>query len=68
MAYNVYFSCDSCGATHNWMNHTVSQSTAVSIARSYGWSVGKCGWFCPECRKKRRYEGWLTNISGARML
>ena len=21
MAYNVYFSCDSCGATYNWVNH-----------------------------------------------
>lgn len=54
MAYNVYFSCDSCGATYNWINHAVSYSAAVSIARRYGWSVGKCGWFCPECRKKRR--------------
>ena len=54
MAYNVYFSCDTCGATYNWVNHTVSQSTAARIARSDGWSVGKRGWFCPECRKKRR--------------
>nr|DAL71690.1 MAG TPA: adenylate kinase [Caudoviricetes sp.] len=54
MAYNVYFSCDSCGATYNWINHAVSYSAAVSIARRYGWSVGKRGWFCPERRKKRR--------------
>ncbi len=54
MAYNVYFSCDSCGATYNWVNHAVSYSAAVSIARNYGWSVGKHGWFCSECRKKRR--------------
>ena len=54
MAYNVYFCCDTCGVTHNWVNHTVSLSTAIAIARSYGWSVGKRGWFCPECRKKRR--------------
>lgn len=53
MAYNVYFSCDTCGATYNWVNHTVSKSTAARIARSDGWSVGKRGWFCPECRKKR---------------
>lgn len=54
MAYNVYFSCDSCGATYNWVNHSVSYSAAVLIARSYGWIVGKRGWFCSECRKKRR--------------
>ena len=54
MAYNVYFSCDTCGATYHWVNHTVSQSTAARIARSDGWSVGKRGWFCPEGQKKRR--------------
>lgn len=53
MAYNVYFSCDMCGVTYNWVNHAVSYSSAVAIARSYGWSVGKRGWFCPECRKKK---------------
>lgn len=53
MAYNVYFACDKCGAIHSWINHSLSISIATSIARSYGWSVGKKGWFCPECRKTR---------------
>lgn len=57
MAYNVYFSCDTCGTTYNWVNHAVSFSMAIAIARNYGWSVGKRGWFCPECRKKRRMRG-----------
>lgn len=38
-------------------NHAVSFSMAIAIARNYGWSVGKRGWFCPECRKKRRMRG-----------
>lgn len=51
MAYNSYFICDACGATYSWINHTVAYSTAIKIARSAGWKVGKKGWFCPSCQK-----------------
>lgn len=52
MAYNVYFSCDRCGLTYNWVNKMIAYSTAVSIAREKGWQVGKRGWFCPFCKHK----------------
>lgn len=52
MAYNVYISCDRCGSTRNWVNHTVNHSTAVALARAWGWQVGKRGWFCPLCKHK----------------
>lgn len=51
-AYNVYYCCDKCGATHSWINHSVSLSIAIKMARDDGWSVGKRGWYCPECRRK----------------
>jgi hypothetical protein len=52
MAYNVYFSCDRCGETHNWVNHMIAYSTAVRIAREKGWQIGKRGWFCSFCKHK----------------
>lgn len=52
MAYNVYCSCDRCGQALNWINHTVSYRTAVAVARSNGWQVGKKGWYCPICKHK----------------
>jgi hypothetical protein len=52
MAYNVYISCDRCGLTYNWINHTVNMSTATMAARSKGWQVGKRGWLCNFCKHK----------------
>ena len=53
MAYNVYYSCDKCGNTHSWINHSVSFSIAKAMARSNGWEVGKRGWYCPKCRRRK---------------
>ena len=52
MSYNVYFACDRCGHTYNWVNIMIAYSTAVRIAREKGWQVGKRGWFCPFCKHK----------------
>lgn len=41
MSYNVYFACDRCGHTYNWVNKMIAHSTAVRIAREKGWQVGK---------------------------
>lgn len=54
MAYNVYICCEKCGVTLSWINCSVSLSTATRIARKYGWSVGKSGWFCSNCRRRKR--------------
>lgn len=59
MAYNVYFCCDKCGITYSWINHSVSLSIAIKMARDAGWSVGKRGWYCPKCRKKNLLSGAL---------
>ena len=56
MAYNVYFACDECGETFCWTNFTVTYNRAVKYARKRGWTVGKRGWHCPECKAKRRKE------------
>lgn len=66
MAYNVYFSCDTCGAAYNWVNHTVSQSTAARIARSSGWSVGKTWMVLPGVSEEEEEERkCLKNTSAA---
>lgn len=54
MAYNVYFSCDKCGNTYNWINKSVSMSRAIKLARRKGWCIGKNGWFCSECRNNKK--------------
>ena len=54
MAYNVYFICEKCDATHAWINTSVPLNTAIHLARNYGWQVGKTGWFCPTCRTRKR--------------
>ena len=56
MAYNVYFSCDKCGITYNWINRSVGIGIAKSIARDKGWQIGKKGWFCPSCRTRTPKE------------
>lgn len=56
MAYNVYFSCDVCGTTHNWVNVSIGYGLAVRIARKAGWQVGKTGWFCPDCRMRKKIQ------------
>lgn len=40
MAYNVYFSCDSCGATYNWVNHAVSYSAAEEASAAADQAAG----------------------------
>lgn len=54
MAFNVYYCCDKCGVTHNWTNCDPNFNRAVRIARKSGWQVGKTGWYCPECRTRKR--------------
>ena len=55
MAYNVYFACDSCGNEgYAWTNKCVAYSNAQRIARSLGWKIGKNGWICPKCQKKKK--------------
>lgn len=55
MAYNVYFACDRCGFEGlAWTNHMVAKSTCVKIARKMGWRVGRKGWICPDCQKKKK--------------
>lgn len=59
MAYNVYFACDVCGNEGlSWVNHMVAYSTCVMYARQSGWKVGKRGWICPSCQKKKRQTQW----------
>lgn len=53
MAYSVCVTCDVCGSGYQWEDHSVSYSTAVRIARKAGWSIGKRGWRCPRCQKKK---------------
>lgn len=60
MAYNVYFCCEKCGATVSWVNTSVSLSVATAIAREDGWQVGKRGWYCPNCRKRKKKGGGQT--------
>ena len=57
MAYNVYFCCDKCGDTYSWINTSLSISIAKTIARERGWEVGKYGWYCPKCRKRKKKGG-----------
>ena len=56
MAYNVYCSCDECGAIGtSFINETVSKSMMAKIVRHhYGWHITKDGWICPECWKSTR--------------
>lgn len=54
MAFNVYYCCDKCGVTVSWVNCSVSMAIATAIARKEGWQVGKRGWFCPNCRDRKR--------------
>lgn len=63
MSYNVYIACDKCGRCANWVNYTVNYSNAVRLARSWGWQVGKKGWFCSECKQKanRKTKGGDTD-------
>lgn len=64
MAYNVYFVCDKCGATYSWVNFTVTYCEAIRYAREKGWQVGKRGWFCADCRprkRRRKADGWVQN-------
>lgn len=58
MAYIVYFACDYCGKEGGaWMNRTVSQGIVTKIARDRGWQVGKRGYVCPKCQRKRKDGG-----------
>lgn len=55
MALVEYIACDKCGCTLRvWINQLYSMHIAVSIARDYGWQVGKTGWYCPDCRTRRK--------------
>jgi hypothetical protein len=56
MAYNVYAACDKCGESilSFGVNHPMPITRAVYIARKRGWSVGKKGWICPDCRKAKK--------------
>ena len=56
MAFHVYYECDKCGVSYGWTDHSVSKGTAVYLARDKGWSVGKTGWYCPDCRRKARKQ------------
>jgi hypothetical protein len=59
MAYNVYFSCDSCGAAYNWVNHAVSYSAAVSIARiDYVLQKVCGGYFQPFFERNELIKDW----------
>ncbi len=53
MAYKVYFDCDKCGVGYSWTNYSVTMPRATAIARKEGWQVGKRGWLCPSCKKKK---------------
>lgn len=57
MAYNCYIACDKCGDGYYWTNNTVSYNRAISIARDKGWTVGKRGWYCPQCKRKKTERG-----------
>lgn len=53
MAYVVYCGCDKCGEDAiSYLNVSVSLSCMQKIARMQGWSVGKNGWICPNCKSK----------------
>lgn len=55
VAYVVYYACDRCGREGAaWVNHSVSFSICVKIARDDGWKVGKRGWICPSCQRKQK--------------
>ena len=54
MAYNVYFVCEKCGKGYNWVNVTVSLDNAIKLARRCGWQVGKNGWFCNDCKTRKK--------------
>lgn len=55
MAYNVYFACDRCGIEGAaWTNRSVSLTTCAKFARAAGWIIGKHGWICPVCQRRRR--------------
>lgn len=55
MSYMVGIFCDGCkdGCAGVWENETVNISSATRTAREQGWSVGKNGWFCSKCRRKK---------------
>ena len=54
MAYVEYVACDQCG---NDLLIGTDMSYGITFARRYarkcGWQVGKAGWLCPKCRRKR---------------
>lgn len=55
MAYIEYIACDKCGRD---MGGWVDQSMGICFARRYarerGWKIGKNGWRCPECQRKKK--------------
>ena len=53
MAYEVRVVCDKCGGGFYWTNSSVSKSEATRIARKKGWQIGKRGWVCPDCKKRK---------------
>lgn len=53
MAYEVRIVCDKCGGGFYWKNESVSKVWATKQAREKGWQIGKQGWFCPACRRKK---------------
>lgn len=57
MAYIEYIACDKCGCD---ILISIDKSSGITFARSYarknGWQVGKNGWICPKCQRRRNYD------------
>lgn len=55
MPYIEYIACDKCGRD---MLLGVDRSLGITFAREKarknGWSIGKNGWLCHNCRRKKK--------------
>lgn len=50
MGYEIRVSCDKCGKSRSYDDPRMSRTQAVKIHRWMGWTIGKNGWFCKECK------------------
>lgn len=53
MAYEVRVVCDKCGCGYSYKDFSLGKTLAAKWAREKGWQIGKRGWFCPDCKRKK---------------
>ena len=62
MAYIEYIACDKCGVDMGaWVDRSFGICFARRYARKRGWKIGKNGWVCPECQRKKENSQKLVS-------